>query len=120
DDDSRRREAAQPVFSLGVIEVVSGNSWLLKLICVAFLWFSAASPAAENAPFIKQHWFEARTAHFNIYSYGPTQEVARVGGRLEQFREAYSVLAGAEAVASPPIVVIAFPTHEAIEPFLPL
>jgi tetratricopeptide (TPR) repeat protein len=59
-------------------------------------------------------------AHFNIYSCGPTQEVARVGGRLEQFRDAYSLLAGAEAVASPPIIVIAFPTHEALEPFLPL
>jgi tetratricopeptide (TPR) repeat protein len=39
---------------------------------------------------------------------------------LEQLRDAYSLLAGAEAVASPPIVVIAFPTHEALEPFLPL
>jgi tetratricopeptide (TPR) repeat protein len=99
---------------------VSGSSWRLKLICFAFLWFSTASPAAETSPLIKQHWFEARTAHFNIYSYGPTQEVARVGGRLEQYREAYSVLAGVDAVASPPIVVIAFPTHEALEPFLPL
>jgi tetratricopeptide (TPR) repeat protein len=30
------------------------------------------------------------------------------------------LLAGADAVASPPIVVVAFPTHEALEPFLPL
>jgi tetratricopeptide (TPR) repeat protein len=86
----------------------------------ALVWFVALSVGAETAPIVQQHWFEARTAHFNIYSYGPTQEVARVGGRLEQFREAYSVLAGVEAVASPPIVVIAFPTHEALEPFLPL
>src|SRR5215475_5234161 len=75
---------------------------------------------AETDPLVREHWFEARTAHFNIYSCGPTQEVARLGGRLEQFRDAYSLLAGAEAVASPPIVVIAFPTHEALEPFLPL
>jgi tetratricopeptide (TPR) repeat protein len=84
------------------------------------LWFSAVSAVAETPPIIQQHWFEARTAQFNIYSCGPTQEVARVGGRLEQFRDAYSLLAGAEAVASPPIVVIAFPTHERLEPFLPL
>jgi hypothetical protein len=83
-------------------------------------WFAVASAAAETAPLVQQRWFEARTAHFNIYSCGPTQEVARVGGRLEQFRDAYSLLAGAEAVASPPIVVIAFPTHELLEPFLPL
>jgi tetratricopeptide (TPR) repeat protein len=84
------------------------------------LWFFAFSASADTAPIVQQHWFEARTAHFNIYSCGPTQEVARVGGRLEQFRDAYSLLAGMEAVASPPIVVIAFPTHEALEPFLPL
>jgi tetratricopeptide (TPR) repeat protein len=86
----------------------------------AVIWFVAFSARAETAAIVQQHWFEARTAHFNIYSCGPTQEVARVGGRLEQFRDAYSLLAGAEAVASPPIVVIAFPTHEALEPFLPL
>jgi tetratricopeptide (TPR) repeat protein len=74
----------------------------------------------EPLPLTQEHWFEARTAHFNIYSCGPTQEVARVGGRLEQFREAYSLLAGAQAVASPPIVVMAFSTHAALEPFLPL
>jgi len=27
---------------------------------------------------IHQRWFEARTAHFHIYSCGPTQEVARL------------------------------------------
>ena len=39
--------------------------------------------------------------------------------RLEQFRNAYSLLAGAQAVASPPIVVMAFPDHAAMRPFLP-
>jgi tetratricopeptide (TPR) repeat protein len=92
-------------------------SWVLRSL---LLWLIAFSTPAETPPIIQQHWFEARTAHFNIYSCGPTQEVARVGGRLEQFRDAYSLLAGAEAVASPPIVVIAFATHEALEPFLPL
>jgi tetratricopeptide (TPR) repeat protein len=91
--------------------------WILRSFLV---WLVAFSTPAETPPIIQQHWFEARTAHFNIYSCGSTQAVARVGGRLEQFRDAYSLLAGVEAVASPPIVVIAFPTHEALEPFLPL
>jgi len=93
---------------------------LRRLFLSVLFWFAVPSAPAETAPLVQQRWFEARTAHFNIYSCGPTQEVARVGGRLEQFRDAYSLLAGAEAVASPPIVVIAFPTHEALEPFLPL
>jgi len=82
-----------------------------------------ASPAfsqTEISPLLQRHWFEARTAHFNIYSCGSNQAVAKVGGRLEQFREAYSSLAGAQAVASPPIVVIAFPDHQSMEPFLRL
>lgn len=77
-----------------------------------------AQPATDSIT--KRHWFEARTAHFNTYSCGSTQEVARLTARLEQFREAYSLLAGAQAVASPPIVVMAFPNHAAMEPFLPL
>jgi tetratricopeptide (TPR) repeat protein len=91
-----------------------------RILLSALLWFIIFSAPAETSSIIQQHWFEARTAHFNIYSCGSTQEVARVGGRLEQFRDAYSVLAGAQSVASPPIVVIAFSTHEALEPFLPL
>ena len=96
------------------------QSALCAIVQVGPIWFIAASAPAETSGLLQQRWFEARTAHFNIYSCGPTQEVARVAGRLEQFREAYSVLAGVEAVASPPIVVIAFPTHEALESFLPL
>jgi hypothetical protein len=69
---------------------------------------------------IHQPWFETRTGHFNVYSCGTTQEVARVTARLEQFREAYSMLAGAQAVASPPIIVLAFPDQETMQPFLPL
>jgi len=98
----------------------SGISFPIWFLLGAVIWFIAFSARGGTAPVVQQHWFEARTAHFNIYSCGPTQEVARVGGRLEQFRDAYSMLAGVEAVASPPIVVIAFPTHEALEPFLPL
>jgi tetratricopeptide (TPR) repeat protein len=81
---------------------------------------AAALGQAGNNALAQRHWFEARTAHFQIYSCGPTQEVARLGVRLEQFRDAYSGLAGAQAVASPPIIVMAFPDQAAMRPFLPL
>ena len=81
---------------------------------------SAAPVQPEAQPLTKQSWFEARTAYFQIYSCGTTQEVARIAMRLEQFREAYSLLAGAQAVASPPVLVMAFPDPAALRPFLPL
>jgi tetratricopeptide (TPR) repeat protein len=68
----------------------------------------------------QRHWFEARTPYFQIFSCGSTQEVARLAMRLEQFRDAYSRLAGAQAVASPPIIVMAFPDQATMRPFLPL
>ena len=83
-----------------------------------------AASAAPGQPgtysLMHRQWFEARTANFRLYSCGPTQEVARLAARLEQFRDAYSLLAGAQAVASPPIVVMAFPDLAAMRPFLPL
>jgi tetratricopeptide (TPR) repeat protein len=75
-------------------------------------------PGADSL--MQRQWFEARTAYFNLYSCGPTQEVAGVAARLEQFRDAYSLLAGVPAVASPPIVVMAFPDLASMRPFLPL
>jgi tetratricopeptide (TPR) repeat protein len=79
---------------------------------------SAQSPAAD--PILSRHWFATRTLHFEAFSCGATQAVATVLGRLEQFREAYAFLAGAQAVASPPVIVMAFPDHESMEPFLAL
>jgi tetratricopeptide (TPR) repeat protein len=82
---------------------------------------SPASPAdAGDVPLGQRPWFETRTAHFNIYSCGPPPEVNKVAAQLEEFCEAYSLLAGTQAVASPPIVVMAFPDHKAMKPFLPL
>jgi tetratricopeptide (TPR) repeat protein len=82
---------------------------------------AAAAPGQPAVPPLAQrHWFEARTANFHIYSCGSSPEVAKLAARLEQFREAYSLLAGAQAVASPPIVVMAFPDHADMQPFLPL
>lgn len=83
----------------------------------------ASSPAFAqdtNGDLVQQHWFEARTAHFNLYSCGPPQDVYKLVGRLEQFREAYGLLAGAQALATPPVIVMAFPSQEAMNPFLPL
>jgi tetratricopeptide (TPR) repeat protein len=80
-----------------------------------------AAPAQSNAvPLVQRRWFETRTAHFNIYSCGVPQDVFKLSARLEQFCQAYTLLAGAQAVASPPIVVMAFPDHESMKPFLPL
>jgi tetratricopeptide (TPR) repeat protein len=94
---------------------------LPRLVLVLGVAWQAAATAADGLPGpARQRWFEARTTHFHTYSYAPTQEVARLAARLEQFREAYAALAGEQAVASPPIVVIAFPNHAALEPFLPV
>lgn len=95
--------------------VVEGMAVLTGLILLCSL-----GAAQELSPLLRRHWFEARTAHFQTYSCGDTQAVARLAGRLEQFRGAYSLLAGAQAVASPPIVVMAFPDQAALDPFLPV
>ncbi len=90
---------------------------MIVLICLACQPAPAQSPDHSLA---QRPWFETRTAHFDAYSSGTTQQVARLLERLEQFRSAYYLLAGAQAVASPPIVVMAFPNHESLRPFLPL
>ena len=94
------------------------NVWFLSAFLLANLCgeaFGASGPELLSRP-----WFEARSGHFNAYSCGNTQDVARLVARLEQFRDAYFMLAGSNAVVSPPIEVIAFPDHESMEPFLPV
>ena len=93
--------------------------WIFSALWLSNL-FSATNAAGDEAPLVRRQWFEARTAHFNIYSCGAPQSVFKVAGQLEQFCEGYSILAGAAAVASPPVVVMAFPDHESLKPFLPL
>jgi tetratricopeptide (TPR) repeat protein len=83
--------------------------------------FPAASAIADDeVPLVQRQWFEAGTAHFNLYSCGAPEPVFRAAAQLEQFHEAYARLAGAQAVASPPVVVMVFPDHESLKPFLPL
>jgi tetratricopeptide (TPR) repeat protein len=89
---------------------------------LVLLLVAVALPARsqESGPLAQRRWYESRTFHFHIYSCGPAQEVARLAARLEQFLDAYSLLAGAQAVASPPIVVMAFPDYDSMQLFLPL
>ncbi len=84
-------------------------------------WGVYTTPAQPTrTAMVQRQWIETRTAHFNVYSCGAPQDVYKLAARLEQFCEAFSALAGAQAVDSPPIVVLAFPDHEAMKPFLPL
>jgi tetratricopeptide (TPR) repeat protein len=85
-------------------------------------WACSVGASRGEDPFsmVDRQWFAARTPHFQTYSCGRAQAVARLTARLEQFRVAYEALAGTQAVASPPIEVIAFPDHESMEQFVPL
>jgi tetratricopeptide (TPR) repeat protein len=89
-----------------------------------FLFLSAVVCAftslADDLPPAQRPWVEVSTAHFEFYSCGPIGSVYKLAGRLEQFSSAYAQLAGAQAVASPPIVVIVFPDRQTMEPFLPV
>ena len=92
------------------------------LLLILFLtWGVCQAPAqSNNGSLVQRQWLETRTAHFNVYSCGAPQDVYKLAARLEQFCEAFSLLTTDKAVASPPIVVMAFPNHESMKPFLPL
>jgi tetratricopeptide (TPR) repeat protein len=92
--------------------------WVFAVLLA--LGIGAAPGQTNDVPLAQRRWLETRTTHFNIYSCGAPQDVYKLSGRLEQFCEAYTLLAGAQAVASPPIVVLAFPDQESLKPFLPL
>ena len=88
--------------------------WFLQVVA----W--AVSGRAADVPVAQRPWVEVSTAHFNFYGCGPIGSVYKLAARLEQFSSAYAQLAGAQAVASPPIIVMVFPDRQALEPFLPL
>jgi len=94
--------------------------WILGFSVAIWLSASFAPAQPPSHELLQRHWFGARTAHFEVYSCATTQQVTKLLERLEQFRGVYSMLAGAQAVASPPIVVMAFPDHKSFKPFLPL
>jgi tetratricopeptide (TPR) repeat protein len=89
----------------------------LLLACSAF---SQTDDTTSPAPIEQRPWFVVSTAHFNVFSCGDLTDTYRLTGQLEQFQRAYAMLAGKNATASPPIVVLAFPDHESMMPFLPL
>jgi tetratricopeptide (TPR) repeat protein len=93
----------------------------LRLLTLALgLGICTGRGQSNDVPLVQRQWFEIRTAHFNIYTCGTLQTANKLSARLEQFCEAYSLLASTQAVASPPIVVMAFPDEESMKPFLPL
>jgi tetratricopeptide (TPR) repeat protein len=74
--------------------------------------------AAAASP--NNQWFQLPTKNFTILSSGPVDDVQRLAVKLEQFRQAYAMLAGAHTVVSVPIIVMAFPNSDAFRPFQPL
>lgn len=95
------------------------------LFALAFALLFAGLAVAQtddpaSASLAQRPWFVVSTAHFNVFSCGGITDTYRLMGRLEQFQRAYAMLAGKNATASPPIVVLAFPDHESMVPFLPL
>ena len=98
--------------------VIRCQHWIAILISGMAVGIGVAG--AAGVPLEQRSWVETRTAHFNLYSCGSQPAVNKLAGRLEQFCKAYSQLAGSKAVESPPIVVMAFPDHEATKPYLPL
>jgi tetratricopeptide (TPR) repeat protein len=130
-NSSSRREEAPYFFKfeprhLGCYKILKGTPIIMRcLFWILAVLFSTpgiyAAPAQSNdVALVQKQWFEIRTAHFNLYSCGAARDVYRLAARLEQFCQAYTLLAGAQASASPPIVVMAFPDHETMKPFLPL
>ena len=100
---------------------VQSSTFLRAIFLASFALLSTAVfGAPSDQSLLDRPWLQARTPHFNIYSCGDSREVGKVAARLEQFRQAYSILAGAQSVASPPIVVIAFPDHASMRSFVPL
>jgi tetratricopeptide (TPR) repeat protein len=95
------------------------------LRAVIFLMLLAGTLAAygtESQPMVllQKPWYELRSPYLRVFSCAPTQDVAKLTMRLEQFRQTYATLAGTQAVASPPVIVMVYPNHETLKPYLPV
>src|ERR1043166_8246617 len=90
------------------------NNAMLRYLRLILLLIALPAASEELSPLVNRPWFEAQTAHFNLFSCGKTQEVSLLAARLEQFRLAYLSLAGVQAVASPPIIVLGFPDRHSM------
>lgn len=97
---------------------VMKNLWVAVLLMVIAA-VSAVAEAVDEA-LVAKPWHETRTANFQLFSCGPYDATAQLAARLEQFRSAYSALAGGQAVACPPVVVMVFPDDASFRPFKPL
>src|SRR5581483_7942556 len=100
--------------------VTCATAIIRAALTLILVFLPAHSHGEPDFSLLSKPWFEARTAHFRTFSCGGTQDVAKLTARLEQFRSAYEALAGSQAVASPPIEVLALPDHSALEHFVPL
>lgn len=94
--------------------------WLWVPVALVALRAIPVFAGSDESQLVQRQWFLTRTAHFNIYSCSPLLQTYKLAARLEQFCDAYSILAGTNAVSSPPVVVMAFSDHESMQPFLPL
>jgi tetratricopeptide (TPR) repeat protein len=104
-----------PAATLALLLAIFANAGgVLFLACLAL-----TTAAAQQISVLNERWVEVKSPHFTCYSSARTQDVCRVTIKLEQFYRAYACLAGTQAVASPPIVVIAFKDAQAMHPFVP-
>jgi hypothetical protein len=72
---------------------------------------------SQPIPLLQKSWYELRTPDLRVYSCAPTQDVAKLTMRLEQFRQTY--LAGMSGGVSS-VIVMVYPNHEALKPYLPV
>jgi hypothetical protein len=91
--------------------MIRHRSWIL-IILLAGLEVGRTFAQPNESLLVQRQWFVTRTAHFNIYSCGPVPQTYMLAMRLEQFCDAYSLLAGTNAVASPPVWSWHFPTNK--------
>jgi hypothetical protein len=88
------------------------------LMTVTLVLLSFASFPASAA---KEQWVRVQSKHFLLTGNAGEKDIRRVGAKLEQFREVFSMLFPKSNVNSPvPIRVIVFKNRNAYLPFMPV